>query len=287
MPPWDGWRAKCNDSGVVLTARIILFGLVLAELTDALTFTIGVSRFGIGLESNGFAATMFQSGGLASVLVLKGGVLLATIAILVATAEDFPRLLVWGARPRRASASLGSRRTPPRSSFSADPPHRPRDTADRCPRSCVGRGACSPPGAGVAPKARSLLPRRLLPRHQPPAPSAPSSSPEEPVATVMAVGDIAGCDWETDSATAALVEGRDGMVLTLGDNVYPAGSDDTYAACYDPAWGASSIGRCRRSATMTCKTTPAPPTSDTSAQLPECRARAGTASISVRGIWWR
>jgi hypothetical protein len=35
----------------VLTARIILFGIALAQLTDALTFTIGVSRFGIGLES--------------------------------------------------------------------------------------------------------------------------------------------------------------------------------------------------------------------------------------------
>ena len=83
MRSWDGWRAKCNDSGVVLTARIILFGLVLAQLTDALTFTIGVSRFGIGPESNGFASTLFQSGGLASVLVVKGGVLIATIAIVV------------------------------------------------------------------------------------------------------------------------------------------------------------------------------------------------------------
>ncbi len=107
MRPWDGWRAKCNDSRVVLTARIILFGLVLAQLTDALTFTIGVSRFGIGLESNGFAATLFQSGGLESVLVLKGGVLLATIAILVATAEDFPRLLVWGGAAATSIGLLG------------------------------------------------------------------------------------------------------------------------------------------------------------------------------------
>ena len=107
MRSWDGWRAKCNDSGVVLTARIILFGLVLAQLTDALTFTIGVSRFGIGPESNGFAATLFQSGGLVSVLVLKGGVLLATIAILVATAEDFPRLLVWGGAAATSIGLLG------------------------------------------------------------------------------------------------------------------------------------------------------------------------------------
>ena len=48
---------------VVLTARIILFGLVLAQLTDALTFTIGVSRFGIDLESNGLAAWLYTAPG--------------------------------------------------------------------------------------------------------------------------------------------------------------------------------------------------------------------------------
>jgi hypothetical protein len=88
----------------VLTARIILWGLVLAQLADALTFTIGVSRFGIGLESNGIAAALYELGGLESVLAVKGGVLIATIAILVATAEDFPRLLVWGGA---AATSLG------------------------------------------------------------------------------------------------------------------------------------------------------------------------------------
>jgi hypothetical protein len=55
---------------------------------------------------------------------------------------------------------------------------------------------------------------------------------------VLAAGDIAGCKWETDAATAALVAERDGTVLTVGDNVYPAGSDTTYADCYDPTWGA-------------------------------------------------
>ena len=37
----------------VFTQRFILFGLVLAQLADAFTFTIGVSRFGIELESMG------------------------------------------------------------------------------------------------------------------------------------------------------------------------------------------------------------------------------------------
>jgi acid phosphatase type 7 len=54
----------------------------------------------------------------------------------------------------------------------------------------------------------------------------------------MAAGDIAACDHERDSAVAALIADREGTVATLGDNVYPSGSDETYASCYDPAWGA-------------------------------------------------
>ena len=88
----------------MFTPRVILFGIVLAQLTDALTFTIGVSRFGIGLESNGLAATLYRSGGLESVLLLKAAVLLITIGLLVATAPRFPRLLVWGGA---AATSLG------------------------------------------------------------------------------------------------------------------------------------------------------------------------------------
>ena len=91
----------------VITTRIILFGIVLAQLTDALTFTVGVSRFGIGLESNGIAAWLFQSGGLEAVLAVKAGVLLATLAILVATAQDFPRLLVWGGAAATSIGLLG------------------------------------------------------------------------------------------------------------------------------------------------------------------------------------
>ncbi len=55
---------------------------------------------------------------------------------------------------------------------------------------------------------------------------------------LVAVGDIASCDEEGDSATAAIVaELGDVTIATVGDNVYPAGSDTTYAECYDPVWG--------------------------------------------------
>ena len=88
----------------MLTTRIILFGLVLAQLADALTFTIGVSRYGIGLESNGIATALFDTAGLAGVLAAKVGVILAALTILVATADMYPRLLVWGGA---AATSLG------------------------------------------------------------------------------------------------------------------------------------------------------------------------------------
>lgn len=55
--------------------------------------------------------------------------------------------------------------------------------------------------------------------------------------TLIAVGDIASCDNETDSATAALASGLSGTIATLGDHVYPSGTAEAYAKCYGPAWG--------------------------------------------------
>lgn len=89
------------------TARFILFGIVLAQLADALTFTIGVSRFGIGLESNGLAAAMFHAGGLDGVLRAKAAVLLVTIGLMVVAASRYPRLLVWGGATATAFGLLG------------------------------------------------------------------------------------------------------------------------------------------------------------------------------------
>ena len=89
------------------TARFILFFLVLAQLADAFTFTYGVSRFGIHLESNGIAALLFQSGGLDAVLMAKGAVIVVTIGLLAATAPRFPRLLVWGGATATSLGLLG------------------------------------------------------------------------------------------------------------------------------------------------------------------------------------
>ncbi|MET0403597.1 MAG: metallophosphoesterase [Cystobacter sp.] len=68
----------------------------------------------------------------------------------------------------------------------------------------------------------------------------PSGAP----ALVLAAGDIASCDSEGDEATAAMLDGLPGTLLTLGDNVYPEGTADAFARCYAPSWG-RHLGRTR------------------------------------------
>jgi len=104
-PLTDGVHSAVAPS--VFTARFILFALVLAQLGDAFTFTLGVSRFGIELESNGLAAALYQSSGLDGVLMVKAVVLLTTLGLLVATADRFGRLLVWGGAVATSLGLLG------------------------------------------------------------------------------------------------------------------------------------------------------------------------------------
>lgn len=54
---------------------------------------------------------------------------------------------------------------------------------------------------------------------------------------LLAAGDISRCENENDEATARLLDARDGVVATLGDNVYDSGSTTEFMDCYDPAWG--------------------------------------------------
>ena len=54
---------------------------------------------------------------------------------------------------------------------------------------------------------------------------------------LVAAGDIASCDSTGDEATAALLDRIPGTVATLGDNVYPTGTSEQFAACYAPSWG--------------------------------------------------
>ena len=89
------------------SVRFILFGVVLAQLIDALTFTVGVSRFGIGLESNPIASAVHGVSGLDAVLIVKLAAILITLAVLLVAANRFPRLLVWGGAAATSFGLLG------------------------------------------------------------------------------------------------------------------------------------------------------------------------------------
>jgi hypothetical protein len=70
-----------------------------------------------------------------------------------------------------------------------------------------------------------------------PTPTATSSPATGGSAVLLAAGDIAGCSSSGDEATANLLDGLDGTVATLGDNVYGSGTASEFSSCYDPNWG--------------------------------------------------
>jgi hypothetical protein len=84
--------------------HLILIGMVVAQLADAATFVVAVTRFGITHESNGVAAALYRLGGLDAVLLAKGAVIVLAIGILVFAAHRLPRVLVMGGA---AATSLG------------------------------------------------------------------------------------------------------------------------------------------------------------------------------------
>ena len=56
-------------------------------------------------------------------------------------------------------------------------------------------------------------------------------------ATLVGAGDIAGCSYNQDSATARLLGRIPGTVFTLGDNAYTYGTAAEFKNCYGPTWG--------------------------------------------------
>ncbi|MEX2221494.1 MAG: ABC transporter substrate-binding protein [Candidatus Rokuibacteriota bacterium] len=54
---------------------------------------------------------------------------------------------------------------------------------------------------------------------------------------LVGAGDITSCTSDGDEATASLLDAIDGIVFTLGDHAYEAGTPIEFAACYEPSWG--------------------------------------------------
>lgn len=97
----------------------------------------------------------------------------------------------------------------------------------------------SPEAPGAASGGTSAIPSTTA---APPATAPPTGPPPE--ATILAAGDIAGCETQGDEKTAALLDRHQGTVLTLGDNVYDKGTAREFADCYGPTWG-RHLGRTR------------------------------------------
>jgi hypothetical protein len=67
----------------------------------------------------------------------------------------------------------------------------------------------------------------------PGSPGAPGGAD----ASIVAVGDIADCALPGAALTARLAQSLPGTVLTLGDHVYPSGTDHAFSGCYNSTWG--------------------------------------------------
>ncbi len=90
-----------------MAARLILLATLVAQLGDAVTFVVGQSLHGIGLESNHFAVAAYTWAGLPAVLLIKGTAIVVVLATLVLNATRFPRLLVWGGAAATGMGLLG------------------------------------------------------------------------------------------------------------------------------------------------------------------------------------
>jgi len=85
--------------------------------------------------------------------------------------------------------------------------------------------ASSVPQAGLGKAARPSKARGFAPANG-------------PVEVLVGAGDIADCaDLRGAEATAKLLDRIPGTVFTVGDVVYPRGSDSDFANCYEKTWG--------------------------------------------------
>lgn len=90
-----------------MRTRLILAGLLVAQLGDAISFAVGVQAIGFGAESNSLMGVAYRAGGVDAVLLVKGAAILITLAVLVLSARRFPKLVVMGGATATALGLLG------------------------------------------------------------------------------------------------------------------------------------------------------------------------------------
>jgi hypothetical protein len=101
-----------------------------------------------------------------------------------------------------------------------------------------GSGLVTAVGAGTATISASAggkTGRSTITVTAPEPPPPPPPPPGSPV--LVGAGDIAECGSTGDDATAAVLDGIEGTVFTLGDNAYQSGTATEFANCYDHSWG--------------------------------------------------
>ncbi len=69
------------------------------------------------------------------------------------------------------------------------------------------------------------------------SPTQPPTETPHDSPVLVGAGDIAVCNARGDEATAGILDGIDGTIFTLGDNVYPNGTLEQFQKCYEPSWG--------------------------------------------------
>ena len=89
----------------------------------------------------------------------------------------------------------------------------------------------------------------------PPAEAPAELSALAGASVLIGTGDIASCTSNGDEQTAAIVDsmlqadsaaGVENVVMALGDNAYPGGTERDYQNCFTPSWGDSAKGIMKR-----------------------------------------
>jgi hypothetical protein len=86
----------------------VLAGVLIAQLADTVSFGIGVSRLGIGIEGNALMRTAYEAAGLAGVLFVKGAAIAAVMTMLIVARPRFPRFVKLGGAVATALGLVGA-----------------------------------------------------------------------------------------------------------------------------------------------------------------------------------
>jgi hypothetical protein len=89
-------------------APLFVLLAMIAQLADAATFTLGSQILGIRYEANGLAAGIYHRTGLEGLLLVKGSVIVLTVAVLLVLATRLPRAFTFGAAAATAIGFLGA-----------------------------------------------------------------------------------------------------------------------------------------------------------------------------------